>query len=600
MAFYYLGFKLQADTFNKPKALGIRDAETKALHDYTGGPANGTIQHDGQTKIQYDFVTPFVAQLVRDEPQDLVLWKKFGEIEWSRELWPELSIAPSPWLNCGAPGAKYLLALVLPMDTDGEPVSLTFNTSDGGTETLGPFTTPAAVKTPVPMAFSVPIVAHELQIVPDGLCRMWLNEALWIFDPWPEFLKEATPWINGGSSAAKYTRRVTVPVETGGKIATFHMASSDGASVPFSAQTVLNVKTPVPLDFNPPIVAHEMQFLPDVACPLRIWPQEAVWECEAWPEMSQAAGPWMNFGTNKPKYMRGMTVPMDTGGKDVEIPFVSSDGATVTLTANTPAGVKTPVPFAFSVPLIGHEFQGGSPSGPARIWWAEAQPDFDEWPELTAEATGWLPVLDGNLAAFLQGLIVPIEAGGAMPVLQLKTDTGLTLALTSPLSAPPAANVKTPVPFALSTPVVCHQVQLLPQGSCRIWDKEIRWIAQPTAELAYNWKTQPTAHGLKGYQFIGRIEASYCSTQDVVLTLAAFDGTSPQTITLPSTGGTHQKVLLTPTANKFMLMSYAAISGEPFQIFSNEWTVWIGVWGRSGELVPWRGLGGLCGDGAAI
>jgi hypothetical protein len=185
MAFYYLGFKLQADTFNKPKVLGIRDAETNSLHDYTGGPANGQIRHDGQTKVQYDFVTPFVAQLVRDEPQDLVLWKKFGEIEWVRELWPDLSKAPSPWLNCGAAGAKYMLAVVIPLDTNGAAVNLTFNTSDGGTQTFGPFTTPAGVKTPVPMAFSVSIVLHELQIVPDGICRMWLNEAQWIFDPWP-------------------------------------------------------------------------------------------------------------------------------------------------------------------------------------------------------------------------------------------------------------------------------------------------------------------------------------------------------------------------------------------------------------------------------
>jgi hypothetical protein len=140
----------------------------------------------------------------------------------------------------------------------------------------------------------------------------------------------------------------------------------------------------------------------------------------------------------------------------------------------------------------------------------------------------------------------------------------------------------------------------LPQRPCRIWDKEIRWIAQPTAELAYSWKTQPTAHGQKGYHFIGRIEAAYASTQDVTLTMVAFDGTSPEMITLPSTGGAHQKVLLTPTANKFMLMTYAAVSGAPFQIFVNEWTIWLGWWGRDGELVPWRGLGGICGDKAEI
>ena len=821
MAWYYRGFKLEADTFNVAKILGVRDAETAALHDYIGGPANGQIQHDGQTQVQYDFVVPFIAQLVRDEPGDSVPWKRFG-IEWTRDQWPELSAAPSPWLNCGTPGAKYMLSVVLPIDTNGEPITFSFHSSDAETVTVGPFTTTAGEKTPTPMAFAVPFIAHEIQITPDGPCRMWHAEAKWSFDPWPEFITEATAWMNCGYTGAKYVRRFTMPVETGGVAAPFRLKSSDGGLIPFSATTSTNRKTPLPFDFTIPVLAHEIQFLPGtVPLPMRMWPEEAVWEYEKWPEFSMAAGPWQNYGTNKPKYMRSLTVPMDTGGLSVDIPFTSSDGSTLTLPANTPAGiktpvpfafttplighefqfgnpsgpvriwfeevqpvfeewpefigssgpwmnfgtnkpkylrsltipmetgghtvsvpfvssdgafisleattnagiktplpfsfsrplighefqfmnpngpvriwfdeaqpvfeewpeliksagpwqnfgtnkpkylrsftvpmdtggvtvnipfvssdgesitltantpagiktpvpvafvvplighefqfgnpdnpvrmwfdeiqpvfdewpelitsagpwqnfgtnkpkymrgmtvpmetngasvsipfrssdgksatltaqttaaVKTPVPFAFTVPLIGHEFQCGNPNGPIRIWWGESQVDYDEWPELTAEATGWLPVLDGNMAAFLQGLIVPIEANGTMPVIWLRTETGVTVALSHPLSAPPSANVKTPVPFSLNTPLVCHQVQLLPQGPCRIWDKEIRWVAQPTAELSCTWKTQPTAHGQKGYHFIGRIEAAYASTQDVTLTMVAFDGTSPEPI----------------------------------------------------------------------
>jgi hypothetical protein len=502
MAFYYRGFKLEADTFNTSKSVGIRDADTSSLHAYTGGPTASHIQHNGQSQVQYDFTTPFIAHLVRDEPQDTVSWKRFG-IEWLGEVCPELSLAPSEFLDCGTPGAKYMLVVVLPIDTNGAAVSFTFKPSDGSSSVvLGPFTTTAAQKTPVAMAFTVPFIVHDFQIVPSAVCRMWEKEAKWLFDPWPE--------------------------------------------------------------------------------------------------LSKAAGPWMNFGTNKPKYWRGITVPMDTNGASITVPFNSSDGSAVSIPANTPAGVKTPVPFAFTLPFISHECQFGNPSGAARIWWEDAQPVFDEWPEYTTEASAWLSVLEGNVAAFLQGLIVPLEANGNVPNIQLRTDAGATVSLVSPLSAAPTANVKTPVPFSLSPPVVCHQAQLVPQAACRVWEKEIVWIAQPTPELAYTWSTQATAHDLKGYQTIARIEAAYASTASVTLAFTTFDGSSPLSITLPSTSGAHKKVLLTLSPNKFMLMTYSATSSAAFQIFAGEWTIWVAPWGRTGEAIPWRGLGGICGSGAAI
>jgi hypothetical protein len=94
------------------------------------------------------------------------------------------------------------------------------------------------------------------------------------------------------------------------------------------------------------------------------------------------------------------------------------------------------------------------------------------------------------------------------------------------------------------------------------------------------WRTQFLSHGLKGYQSIYRMEGSYSSTTPVEMTITAFDGTSPAIITLPSTGGAYQKILLTPTFNKGQLFRYAFSSESPFQLVLADWIVWIALWGR--------------------
>jgi hypothetical protein len=81
---FYQGFRMKADTFGVAKSILVRDADAFALHNIQ--PA--TVQHSGEVTHAYSFETPFYAHQVRDEPQDLVAWRRFG-IEWVFELAPE-------------------------------------------------------------------------------------------------------------------------------------------------------------------------------------------------------------------------------------------------------------------------------------------------------------------------------------------------------------------------------------------------------------------------------------------------------------------------------------------------------------------------------
>lgn len=128
----------------------------------------------------------------------------------------------------------------------------------------------------------------------------------------------------------------------------------------------------------------------------------------------------------------------------------------------------------------------------------------------------------------------------------------------------------------------------------------VSYVWEPSPEFTYTWITQFTSHGLSGFQHVQRIIFAYASTADVTLAITAFDGTSPNTITLPSTGGQYQKVVKILTFNKGLLFRYSAISEAPFQIWKEDLEVVIGRWGRSDSYINYPLLGGNRGDSASI
>ena len=266
--------------------------------------------------------------------------------------------------------------------------------------------------------------------------------------------------------------------------------------------------------------------------------------------------------------MKGLSIPLDTNGNSVSLILRSSDGGNTTLGPfTTTAAEKTEVAVAIPPPFVGHEFQiVPANNANCRVWWEQTKAHYDLYPELTPEYTSIME-MGGPDAKFVQGILLTGDSNNTNVSFQVLYDGGQ--------SGPTFSGVfngKQTKPFSFATPFVAHDVQIVPANSVRIFVEESKWVYQPTPELAQNWITQGTAHGMTGYQHVQKIEAAWSSNANVTLAITSFDGTSPQTITLPSTGGNYQKQLFFCTFNKGQLYQYSAISNNNFQIFENDFT----------------------------
>jgi hypothetical protein len=314
---------------------------------------------------------------------------------------------------------------------------------------------------------------------------------------------------------------------------------------------------------------------------------------------------WDNVGTDRPKYFTGFRLECDTFNAIKQMGIRSGDNLILEpfqSAATLPSGQiqhngQTAKSYAFTSPFTSHllRIEPQDPL-PWRFWNIEWV--CEPWPSNTLEESFWLKVRGDSGASFLQGFVVPMEAGGNTPIIKVVTDRGQSVILTATVT--PQATVKTAVPFSLPTPFVCHEVQIIPQVNCRTWYDEIEWIAQPTPELAQTWTAQLSGLGISGYLHIPRIQAAWASTVPVTVGFANYDGQAPLSITLPSTGGAYQKAIFSLTPNKGMLYSMSATSAAVFQIFEKDWIVWAGAWGRQDAYTQFRNLGGQLGDAATI
>ena len=219
-ACYVRGVTIYADTLGANKSIKIRNFDNNTLVPLQSVlSANNTasyINHNGEQEINYWFNPPFVAHMVRDESQDALPWRKFGEFEYLYDKWPELTDLPSPWMNVRDTGqAGFLQGLILPLEVgDGNNATLPelkIRVDHNGTLIdLISYVRPIFnVKTGVAYALTVPTVCHQVQIIPQAPCRVWWNEI--------QFKAEATPdlgthwitqWLGFGIKGYKSIPRI--------------------------------------------------------------------------------------------------------------------------------------------------------------------------------------------------------------------------------------------------------------------------------------------------------------------------------------------------------------------------------------------------------
>jgi len=87
---WFEGFTLMADTSSTNKGITVRNGDTLAAQTFYSNLGSNVVNHNGQQTKSYVFNPPFIAHLVRFEP-DEVSWRNF-KIEWITQPTPETGL----------------------------------------------------------------------------------------------------------------------------------------------------------------------------------------------------------------------------------------------------------------------------------------------------------------------------------------------------------------------------------------------------------------------------------------------------------------------------------------------------------------------------
>lgn len=191
---YLRGFELPIETNGAAAVMELHyDQQPTAVTGQTATEVFPYVTTTALSKNVFPFTpaSPIIAHEFQLKSNDNArFW--FGDVKWDFEPWPELDTGKSAWADAGDPGAKFMQGLVMPLDTNGSPVTFDLVYDSGATEVIGPFTTTAGAKSVVPWSYPTPFIAHEFQLTPRTACRVWNEEIKWIWEPVPELVTTYT------------------------------------------------------------------------------------------------------------------------------------------------------------------------------------------------------------------------------------------------------------------------------------------------------------------------------------------------------------------------------------------------------------------------
>jgi hypothetical protein len=247
------------------------------------------------------------------------------------------------------------------------------------------------------------------------------------------------------------------------------------------------------------------------------------------------------------------------------------------------------IALAFTIPLF---------DAPASLIYAW-QPTLVPQPEtIVQRVTDWD---DGGVIGdkFVQGCRIEADTGGVSKSFSLQSSDDLTLHAL--VETPIVFNGQSTKTFSVAVPFISHSMRLVPDTiPWRLW--RVQYVFEPYPSLAAEWQTELISHGLKGWQHIREINVPYLSTAPVTLKLVFDDQSVPiAPITIPSSAGVQQKLLITVPANKFKLVSYGFSSSTPgLRLWKDQVEVKVGPWGRTDAYSIVRPFGGTSKDGAEV
>ena len=140
------------------------------------------------------------------------------------------------------------------------------------------------------------------------------------------------------------------------------------------------------------------------------------------------------------------------------------------------------------------------------------------------------------------------------------------------------------------TPFIARKVRLAPLDSLPWTVLGVEWVTEPEPDLATTWTSQPTGHGLPGWQHIREVWIPLRSTASAALTITV-DGIA-YNYSIGSTGGALNKVWLPTGGLKGRIFQYSIT--EPttgVRVYQKDIEVRCKSWGTSGGYQIVRPLG---------
>lgn len=140
------------------------------------------------------------------------------------------------------------------------------------------------------------------------------------------------------------------------------------------------------------------------------------------------------------------------------------------------------------------------------------------------------------------------------------------------------------------TPFIARKVRIVPLDSVDWTVLKVEWVAEPEPDLTSYWVSQPTGHGLPGWQHIREVWIPVRSTLDATLTITV-DGVA-YTYTVPSTGGVLSKVYIPTGALKGRIFQYALTeTSNGLRVYQKDLEVRCKPWGGTESYQILKPLG---------
>jgi hypothetical protein len=411
----------------------------------------------------------------------------------------------------------------------------------------------------------------------------------WLWVPEPEKSRFVQHFTDDGVPEPKYLMGFVLEGDTKGQDVTVELRiDGDVVLQTFTVNHDGQLEKPYPVTYlenvNPPKV-HEMRLVP-TGNNIQYFDNTGVWKLKWIFSIHPEYTSWARDYTpvkSFPQSYRGVVIDADTQGAVITVLVVDESGTTQR-TLTVLHATRKQVAYTFREPFISTEMRL-IPLGNWRIYserWIS-----DDRPDLAALYSDWTDC--GYVGAkYFEGFILWADTQGNDLSLRIEYDGGLVGGIFTRINH--ATDLQ--VAYSFGTPFIAQQVRTIPDIAIRyIGPWSIKWIWRPAPELAKNWKTQTTAHGLKGY-FHNRWVYPALQSYDVVRLDTAFDDGTTQQYLIPSTAGEVRKPPVPLVPHKQKLISYSFTSCLPFRLFRGDSEVRLKEWGSDGQYTVERPFGG--------